>query len=49
MSQVFTELLQNVPDYKEFLTVNELDASSRRLAVQYPDVVSLFEIIRCFA
>lgn len=44
MSQVFTELLQNVPDYKEFLTVNELDASSRRLAVQYPDVVSLFEI-----
>ena len=46
MNQVFTELLQNIPDYKAFLTVDELDASSRRLAEQYPDVVSLFEMGR---
>lgn len=44
MNKIFDELLQNIPDYKEFLTVDELDASSRALAEKYPDVVSLFEM-----
>ena len=43
-NKLFEELLQNIPDYKEFLTVDELDASSRALAENYPDVVSLFEM-----
>lgn len=43
-NKLFDELLQNIPDYKEFLTVDELDASSRALAERYPDTVSLFEI-----
>lgn len=44
MNPVFSDLLKNIPDYKEFLTVDELDASSRALAEQYPDVVSIFEM-----
>ena len=43
-NKLFEELLQNIPDYKEFLTVDELDASSRALAENYPEVVSLFEM-----
>ncbi|MEA4921514.1 MAG: M14 family zinc carboxypeptidase [Clostridiaceae bacterium] len=43
-SQVFEELISNIPDYKEFLTVEELDEHSRKLAKENPDVVSLFEI-----
>ena len=39
----FTKLIENVPDYKEFLTVAELDESTFRLAKEYPDVVSVFE------
>ncbi len=46
MSKVFQQLLENIPDYKEFLTVEELDASSRALAEKYPDVVSIFEMGR---
>lgn len=46
MKPVFTKLLENIPDYKEFLTLEELDASSRALAEKYPDVVSLFEMGR---
>lgn len=44
MNPIFEELLNNIPDYKTFLTVEELDASSRALAEKYPDVVSVFEI-----
>jgi hypothetical protein len=44
MKKVFETVLQNIPDYKEFLTLNELDESSRKLVWTYPDVVSLFEI-----
>ena len=32
------EILSQVPDYKEFMTVEELDASSRQLAVKYDHV-----------
>lgn len=34
-------LLDEVPDYKAFLTLDEMFASSRQLAADYPDVVSL--------
>ena len=44
MNPIFEDLLNNIPDYKTFLTVEELDASSRALAEKYPDVVSVFEI-----
>ena len=43
---LFTRLLENIPDYQSFLTVDELDESSRALAEHYPDAVSLFEMGR---
>lgn len=33
-----------IPDYKEFFTVDELDASSKALASKYPDKVSMEQI-----
>ena len=39
----FDHLLQNIPDYKEFLTVEEMDESSRKLAADYPDLVTMWE------
>ncbi|WP_018884676.1 M14 family zinc carboxypeptidase [Paenibacillus massiliensis] len=36
-------ILEGVPDYQAFMTVDELDASTRRLAEEYPDVVKVFE------
>ncbi len=39
----FAKLITNVPDYKEFLTVDEMDANSLRLAEEYPDIVSIFK------
>lgn len=35
------KVLQEIPDYKEFLTVDELDASSLGLASRYPDRVEM--------
>ena len=40
------DILARVPDYKEFLTVDEMDASSLRLAQEYPDIVKVREIGR---
>ena len=37
-------ILESVPDYKVFLTVDELSASSHQLAAQYSDVVQVLEI-----
>ena len=37
------KIVDNVPDYKSFLTVDELDESTWQLAKDYPDVVSVFE------
>lgn len=37
------QIIQNVPDYKSFLTVDELDESTLKLAKEYPDVVEVFE------
>ena len=44
MKKVLWDLLNSVPDYQEFLTLAEMDASSRALAAEYPDVVELFEL-----
>lgn len=38
---VIARTLAAVPDYEAFLTVDELDASSRELAARYPDLVEL--------
>lgn len=37
-------LLDDVPDYQAFLTVDEMRASSQQLADDYPDVVSLITL-----
>lgn len=37
------QIIENVPDYKRFLTVDELDESTLKLAQEYPDVVTVFE------
>ncbi len=37
-------LMQDVPDYQTFLTVDELNASMHRLAGQYPQAVELLHI-----
>ena len=46
MNKLFEQVINNIPDYKEFLTVDEMDNSSKRLAEKYPDVVSIFEMGR---
>ncbi|MDX1414718.1 MAG: M14 family zinc carboxypeptidase [Candidatus Promineifilaceae bacterium] len=42
--QWLTDILDDVPDYQAFLTVDELKDSARRLVAQYPDVVELMPI-----
>lgn len=42
METIYQELLDNIPDYPCYLTAEEMDESSRRLAAKYPAVVSLF-------
>lgn len=37
-------ILNDIPDFREFMTVDELNMSSRELASQYPDIVSMFRI-----
>ena len=44
MKEVFWELLNAIPEYTEFLTLSELDESSRSLAAAHPDCVELFEV-----
>ena len=39
----FTHLIENIPDYKVFLTVEEMDESSKKLAAEYPELVTLWE------
>ncbi|MED1791388.1 M14 family zinc carboxypeptidase [Brevibacillus nitrificans] len=38
-----SKIVENVPNYEVFLTVDELDASTRQLASDFPDIVTLFE------
>lgn len=44
MKESYQRLLAGIPAYRQFLTIEEMDASSRALAEQYPDVVELLEI-----
>jgi len=44
MKEIYQKLLSDIPDYKEFLTVDEMNESSKILAMKYPECVSLFEI-----
>lgn len=44
MNALLWNLLDTIPDYQEFLTLEELDESSRQLARDYPEAVELFEI-----
>ncbi|KPU43172.1 zinc carboxypeptidase [Oxobacter pfennigii] len=46
MKKIFDDLIKNVPDYKEFLTVEEMDASSKKLAEDFPEAVEIFEMGR---
>ena len=41
---MFERVVEEVPNYKVFHTVDELDASSEKLARKYPDKVKLFRI-----
>lgn len=43
MKEVFQKLLRNIPDQKTFLTLDELEESSKLLASKHPDCVSLFK------
>ena len=40
------QIAADIPDFQEFLTVDELNASSHRLREQYPDLVSIREVGR---
>ncbi|XFA99155.1 M14 family zinc carboxypeptidase [Candidatus Izemoplasma sp. B36] len=42
MKELFNRVLKSIPDYKEFLTIEELDRSSYLLAYKYPDIVTTF-------
>lgn len=44
MNQIYQNLLDQIPDYKEFLTLEEMDESSQRLAKEHPECVSIFEM-----
>ena len=44
MNKIIAELLNDIPDYKQFLTLEELDASTRKLAEEHPDCVCMFEM-----
>lgn len=46
MKEIFQRLIDGIPDYKEFLTVEEMDNSSKKLAQEFPDCVELFEMGR---
>lgn len=44
MKPVYQKVVDAVPDYQQFYTLEEHDASSRALAAEFPDVVELSEI-----
>jgi len=41
---IVQEVIEKVPNYKKFMTVDELNESSRRLKESYPDIVEFLEI-----
>lgn len=44
LKTVFEEVINKIPDYKTFLTVEEMEASTRRLKEKYPELVEVKEI-----
>ena len=38
------DVIEGVPDYKEFMTVEELDESTFKLVEKYPDIVKVFKV-----
>jgi hypothetical protein len=44
MKELIKKIIDRVPDYKEFLTVEEMDSNSKKLAEKYPDIVEIFEM-----
>lgn len=46
MIKILDDLIKNIPDYKEFLTVEEMDINSKKIAEDFPKVVTLFEMGR---
>ena len=43
MADIISDVIEKVPEYKEFMTVEELDQSTFNLARKYPDLVTVFE------
>lgn len=41
---MFESIIEGVPTYKSFYTVDELKSSSEKLATRHPDKVKIFEI-----
>lgn len=44
--QLIDRVIAKVPDYQTFMTVDEMDASSHKLAEAHPDVVEIFELTK---
>lgn len=44
MKEIYKSVIDSIPEYERFLTLDELDQSSRALAEKYPDVVKLSSI-----
>ncbi|MBS7611122.1 peptidase M14 [Candidatus Bathyarchaeota archaeon] len=44
MESMIWRVLNEIPDFKEFMNVDELNASARELASKHPDRVSMFKI-----
>ena len=43
MNKIFEDVISRVPDYKEFMTVDEMNSASKALAKEHPDIVEEFE------
>lgn len=41
---IIEQVIKQVPDYRKFMTVEELNSSSKRLKEQFPQVVDFFEV-----
>lgn len=46
MKEIYKSVIKNVPNYKQFLTLEEMEDSSKRLSKEYSDCVELLEIGR---
>ena len=42
--EIYDRILKEIPDYKTFFTMDEMNESSKALAEEYPDIVSVSEI-----